>query len=258
MARKNVEGNCRLCGKHGPLCKSHYVGRAVERLGSTNGEPKILLTPQLAIETQRQLWTHLLCPKCEGRLNKLGETPVVKLLDDGKRFPLLNLMQPSHALSRTPDVMTFSGRRMGIDSESLAHFVLGILWKGAVHDWKTVEKQTSRVNLGEFEEPIRRYLLGETELPDGVYVGVSVCTDLASRGMVLPPAEFPGKFRRFSILVRGVWFFVITDKQRSIDLKNMCCVRSKEKVLHFENCEQRLLHGTRIFFSAKVAPNLRS
>lgn len=93
-------------------------------------------------------------------------------------------MQRSCAVTDEGGVVTFSARDMGIDTEPFAHFGLGLLWKGAVRQWNTVEGQSTSVNLGPYDDSIRRYLLGETGLLDGVYVILAVCEDRGSRGMV--------------------------------------------------------------------------
>jgi len=260
MAKKNVVGFCKLCQKRKPLCKSYYYGRAVHTLGRENGEDPVMMTPKVIMATQRQLWAHLLCRDCEGRLNKLGETPVLKLLDNGKSFPLLERMERGIALKSEPGTLIFSGSAMEIDTDALAHFGLGILWKGGVHEWSTVEGQTTAVELGPFEESICKYLLGEAPFPPHVFVLVGVCIDKGSRGMVFAPTLMKGsKNHTFSILVRGIWFHIITDKNASLATKNLCCVQSELKVLHMEDCSNRFLHaGRHIHRTARIAPNLQS
>jgi hypothetical protein len=152
---------------------------------------------------------------------------------------------------------TFSGKAMGVDTSALAHFALGILWKGAIHNWKTVEGQTSRIDLGEFEDPIRRYPSGETDLPDGVFVVVAVCEDLTSRQIMLPPSKVNGSAQKmFSILVRGIWFHLITDAKTATEVNRLCCVRSEQHVLHLEDCSERLFPAIDHFKNAGVASNL--
>jgi hypothetical protein len=258
MAKKNVRGICRLCRKRRLLCKSHYLGRAIQKLCREKGEDPVMMTPKVIMMTPRQLWAHLLCRDCEGRLNKYGETPVLKLLDNGSGFPLLERMELSLELKIERGTVTFSGSAMGIHTDALAHFALGILWKGGVHKWNTVEGQTTSVKLGPFSEGIRTYLLGESGFPSGVFVLVAACEDKGSRGMVFAPTLVKeSRNRMFSILVRGIWFHIITDKSAPAETKKLCCVQSEEKVLHLEDCSSRFLHaGRHIQKTARVAPNL--
>jgi hypothetical protein len=259
MAKKRVRGTCRLCLKDRVLRKSHYVGHAIQRLCRLPGEDPILMTPKVIMATPRQLWAHLLCQACEDRLNRLGENVVLKWLDNNRGFRLLEWMQRSCVVKEEGGVVTFSARDMGIDTEPFAHFGLGLLWRGAVHRWKTVEGQTTSVNLGPYEDSIRRYLLGEVGLPDGVYVILAVCTDKGSRGMVFAPSLVGGaRHQMFSILVRGLWFHIVVDKNAKAGTKEVCCVRSEKKVLHLENCEDRFLHaGRHVHKTARIAPNVK-
>ena len=135
------------------------------------------MTPKVVMATQRQLWAQLLCRDCEGRLNKFGETPVLRLVDRGPGFPLLERMRSGIALKDEGGTFTFSGKAMEVDTDVIAHFGLGILWKGGVHKWPTVERQTTSVALGPFEETIRKYLLGTGGFPPNVHVLVGVCED---------------------------------------------------------------------------------
>lgn len=259
MAKEKVVGICRLCGKRKALCKSHYLGRALHKLCRENGESAIMMTPKVIMATQRQLWAHLLCGGCEQRLNKFGETPVLRWLDNGKTFPLLERMRLSCALKEERGVVTFSGTAMGVDTEPLAYFSLGLLWKGAVYQWKTVEGQTTTVNVGPYEESIRKYLLGDTGFPEGVFVLLAVCEDKGSRGMIFAPTLVAGTAHQmFSILIRGLWFHIIVDKNAAAGNKNLCCVQSEKKVLHLEDCSERFLHaGRHIHKTAKVAVNVK-
>jgi hypothetical protein len=217
------------------------------------------MTPKVILATPRQLWAHLLCQGCEDRLNRMGENVVLQWLDDNHGFRLLEWMQRSCIVKDEGGVVTFSARDMGIDTEPFAHFGLGLLWKAAVRQWSTAEGQTTSINLGPYEEIIRRYLLGEAGLPDGVYVVLAVCEDKGSRGMVFAPTLVnEAHHQMFSILVRGLWFHIIVDKNAKPGNKDVCCVRSEKKVIHLENCGSRLLHaGRHLYKTARVAPNVK-
>jgi hypothetical protein len=76
MARKK-HGVCALCLQSRELRRSHFLGRAIQRL---NGRDQVIMTPQLIAPTQRQLWRHLLCGECEGRFSKNGEMHALAFL----------------------------------------------------------------------------------------------------------------------------------------------------------------------------------
>jgi hypothetical protein len=147
---------------------------------------------------------------------------------------------------------------MGFDTDALAYFALGLVWKAAVKKWRTVAGQTAGINLRGYKERIRKYLLGAIPLPSGVAVIVAACEDHGSRNMVLPPGRFRGQpHRHFSILTRGIWFEVIVDERAAPTLQHLCCVRSDKKVLHRADCKERLMHAARrLYRTAKIAPSL--
>src|ERR1700680_3934584 len=95
MAKKHMRGICLLCLKDRVLCKSHYVGHAIQRLCRHAGEDPILMTPKVILATPRQLWAHLLCQGCEDRLNRMGENVVLQWLENNQRFRVLEWMHSS-------------------------------------------------------------------------------------------------------------------------------------------------------------------
>ena len=154
---------------------------------------------------------------------------------------------------------TFSGNAMRIDTDALAHFALGFLWKAAVYPWSTLENQIASVDLGGIEDGIRTYLLGKNEFPAGLFVLVAACEDIGSRGMVWAPSKITGlRTRMFSILVRGLWFHIALNQDAPAGMKELCCVQSANRVLHRENCTERFLDAGRpIYRTARIASNLR-
>jgi hypothetical protein len=68
----------------------------------------------------------------------------------------------------------------------------------------------------------------------------------------------PGaEYKTFSILIRGIWFDVIIDKNARPAMSVLCCVRSDKKVLHLTDGHKRLVHTCRnVRKTAKVAPNV--
>lgn len=280
MAHKDVYGVCPLCLKQAKLCKSHYLGRVLHTLSFTGDGPPVVMTPNLVRVTPRQLWAHLLCESCEQRLNQRGEKPVQALFNgESDNFPLLQRMevalpvnlQSSFRVSiggllcrdtdgtLTKTYVMYSGLHMGIDTEALAYYALSILWKGSVHKWKTLDGQESSVDLGKYQEPIRRYLNGEAGFPGGGYVITTACTDKGSQGMTFAPSLVAqSRYPMYSILVRGVWFHIITTDRDAAGLSELCCVRSTKKVLFKEDCTQRFLEaGRHIHKTATISPELR-
>ena len=243
MARKNVHGVCKLCHKTAKLCKSHYLGRVLYKLSRVGGEDPVVMTPKLVTITPRQMWAHLLCEVCEQKLNKLGEKPVLKLFNDASdNFPLLNRMNLAIPHKVEGKAIIYSGEAIGIDTEPLAHYALGVLWKGSVHKWITLKRQESTVDLGKYQEPIRRYLVGEAGFPNGVYITVTVCIDLGSQITIYAPSKLEEtQYPTNSFLARGLWFHIITTDDNPKGLSGLCSVRSPKKLLYKADCKEIFL-----------------
>jgi hypothetical protein len=180
MAFTNVQGVCKLCLQPRILCKSHYLGRALHVLSRDDGKNAIVLTPKIITATPKQVWAHLLCAECEKRISRNGESYVLTLLNRKNSFALLDLLNKATPMKEEGALKVFSATDLGIDTDKLAYFALSIVWRGSVHDWKTIEGQTTGVPLGPYEERIRQYLAGEAWFPADVLVAVHVCTDLGS------------------------------------------------------------------------------
>lgn len=119
-----------------------------------------------------------------------------------------------------------------------------------------LNQQTTGVSLGAFEEPIRKYLAGEAGFPPGVVVMVIVCTDIGSRLWTLAPWKAVS-FPSYCLLVRGVWFHILTGVIPSAQFREACCVNSTKKVLFVKDCEKEILQaGGHIMASAAVSPKL--
>src|SRR5271157_5449636 len=162
MALRNVRGICKLCRQTRFLCKSHYLGRALHVLSREGGRHAVTLTPKLVTATPRQLWAHLLCAECEKRISRNGEAYVLRLLNRKSNFQLLDILKSATPMKVDSTVRVFSGTDVGINTEALAYFALSIAWRGSVHEWKTLEGQTTGIALGPYEERIRQYLAGES------------------------------------------------------------------------------------------------
>jgi hypothetical protein len=188
---------------------------ALHVLSREDGRNAIVLTPKVVTATPRQLWAHLLCSECEKRISRNGESAVLKLLNRKDGFLLLDILKTSTPMKVEPTVQVFSATDLGIDTEALAYFALSIVWRGSVHEWKTLDGQTTGVTLGLYEERIRQYLAGESGFPAAVLVAVFVCTDIGSQQTIFSPDRFKGVgaiYSDFSFLTRGLWFHVYVGK----------------------------------------------
>jgi hypothetical protein len=246
------------------LQRSHLVGRAIYKLIRDDGDDDpIVMTPDVVLKTSRQVRDYVLCTGCEDLFSKNGEqyaTGLVWRRHEG--FPLLDKLRLALPTEREANYSVFSGVQVGIDTDKLAYYALSLVWRSAIRQWQTIGNQTTSVVLpAEEEESIRKYLLGETLFPGNIGVAVTVCKDLASQVLVLPPSR-SGDFQNFLIypsLVRGIEFTVLIATAPGVHFAEVCCLRSPAKRLFVLDRTMIRLNEVRHFYEeSKLARNVNS
>jgi hypothetical protein len=154
--REDAIGPCRLCGSDGPLLDSHIFPKAAYKRileGPDVEVPErapVKITRDASVLTNSQMRERLLCAACEGRFNK-WETYALPVMSQGDgSFPWLVAVTP------------FQGQvsdSAGVDVEALGFFAASLFWR------LSITRLTS-LTLGQYEDPFRRYLLGEAGFPE--------------------------------------------------------------------------------------------
>jgi hypothetical protein len=237
--KKRHIGACRLCRKRRVLRRSHLMPAALYAMTKVGGggEDPVLVTAQTAGQTSRQFWAHLLCKECEAQLNIQGEQYSLSQVHDGRRFPLLERLNLAMPLQSGLGVATYSGRAMGIDTDRLAHFAMGIFWRASVHRWPGYRGAEIWKSLGVYEEDVRRYLLAETPFPAGMYLNLTVCTDWQSQGNFFSPATVTGvRLTGLGLLTRGLHFRLYYGPNLPEVIRHLCCATSPRRIIARGNC----------------------
>ncbi len=138
------------------------------------------------MSSSRQIHDHVLCADCEQRLNVGGEKYIADVSAEGSRFPLRNMLSNGTPLPLGP-FLCYSGKQIGVDVQKLAYFAVSMVWRGAIHAWNTVDRQTSQLTVPAHLEDMRRFLMGQTALPVEIGLLVIVCLDFASQVHILGP-----------------------------------------------------------------------
>jgi len=237
-----VFGLCPLCLQQKQLEKSHYLGRALHLL-SQDDSGAVFMTPQRIELSTRQIWAHMLCGECEDIL-AANESYAHKWINRKDRFPLLERLRVAAPVRWTPNGTEFSGTAIGVSTEHLAHFALGIFWRASVNHWRTLGQQSTSLDLGALAEPIRLYLRGEAPFPTGCVLLTTVCTDHGSQGLVFAPSPTRGgMFSCFSMLVRGIKFALVVGDTLPLELREACCVGSARKAIFMRDCAADVQHA---------------
>jgi hypothetical protein len=98
--------------------------------------------------------------------------------------------------------------RDGFDLEKLICFGLSVFWRGAVHHWQsTTGARAPKLDLLEWEEPIRRFLWKSTPLPDNLVLTLDVWPYNSRHQMSCPPEEYHrSDCRRYWFVVPGLLY----------------------------------------------------
>lgn len=203
---------------------------------------------------EREIKDLLLCSACESVLDEGGESYVLSQIAPKvmKDFPLHRKLSLALPRESYPDVSRFSGDDLGIDMEKFAHFGLGIVWRAAIHDWEMPDRTIlPRQPIGDFEPPIRNYLLGGKFPPDTSVI-VIVCSDDQSRRVWgTPTVIVEASCLNFRFLARGVFFRVMMGYQMPKAFRAMSC-NSPRKCLFYGSAAHRMPEILAVFETSKV------
>ncbi|MBZ5672525.1 MAG: hypothetical protein LAO04_22725, partial [Acidobacteriia bacterium] len=135
---------------------------------------------------------------------------------------------------------------IGINTHKFAYFALSVIWRAAVHEWDTPTGKSTVLDLGQEEEPIRRFLLGETGFPDEAAVVLSICTDVYSqRVFIMPSRDVKFQGTCFIFLTLGLHFMVYIGRDTARIVHDVCCVRSPARLIYQRDCKNKTIEAYR-------------
>ena len=124
-------------------------------------------------------------------MNRNGEDEVLRWLAPKARrgaSPIQVAVREVPSLWRQGDLSCHSSESLGIAPEKFAYFALSLVWRAAAHDWSLPDgTRVARLDLGDFYEPVRAYLLGAVEFPTDTFLTAAVCTDPEAQEYWTPP-----------------------------------------------------------------------
>lgn len=242
-------GTCKLCLQQRDLCGSHYLSKglykALRSLHTRNRNP-LLVTGKGAFQTSRQMKAALLCSECEQLLSSKGERYTISVMSNQKGFLLLETVQ-----RMTPALASYGLKAYkcasipGVDTAALAHFALGLLWKGSVHTWTPGAGVQTLIHLGPYQEALRGYLTGEAMFPANVVVKVTLCTDRESQQMMYEPTLGKAKGSKthnyYELQAGGINFGICIGAGIPVTVRGQCCVSSADQWIFVGDCGERTL-----------------
>jgi hypothetical protein len=228
-------GICKLCLDHKELQDSHLIPAAVFKSLRVEAKEPISVTAEKVLQTSRQFKAHLLCRDCEGRLSRGGENWVLAHMArqfPHREFSLFDLLTETAIFDSDGGNRIYESTKLPeINTSSLAYFALSMLWKTGIHDWKGIDGYTRRLILGPYEDPIRRFLLGEGPFPSHCFVRVAVWPDTESvlYGTYFLRRHSEQQFGLFSFYIPGITFYIYVGKGVPLELRETCCYSSRRK-----------------------------
>lgn len=252
-------GTCKLCLQVRELRDSHYIPASLyRRIRKIAGTDPVVMTPNLVVATSRQIRDYVFCNDCEQRLNVGGEKYIYSISAEGKNFPMRDMLVHSKPFPLGP-YLVYSARRLDVDIQKLAYFAVSMVWRGAVHPWKTIDKQISQPAVSSHMEEMRRFLMGEIPLSPDINILVIVCIDKISQIHVLSPFLVGGlnTDTLFEMLIFGISLRVGINHP-DITLNQLCSVHSRDPVVIAANCESGTIQAVGTFHeTARHAKNVK-
>ena len=248
-----IKGTCRLHLKEAELLKSHYMPAA---LYPTDRHKSATAIREAVVSGKtKHVRDHLLCAGCEVKFAKNGEQEVLKwLAPKANRFSLAERMKLALPREQYAEMSVFSANGLGIDAVKFAYFALSLVWRGAVHVWQLPDgTQSIPLDLGDYEDTIRRYLVGETPFPhDVISIIVIVCSDPETRSIWITPCQDAmDGCENYRFITRGVLFRVMLGPTIPSFFRENSCVSAQ--CISFADCSKRVMRDLPFLLQAPVA-----
>jgi hypothetical protein len=220
---RKMLGPCGLCGKTEDLQLSHLIPQSIYRLLRTTGKPVVNLTTDIAISTDKEIRDNFLCGDCEDRFSKNGERWVAAncYRPKNRTFILQNVLRKAQATGGVFDFRLYDGLNTpGVNMSKLVYFAVSVFWRAAAHKWPGGDEQLS---FGPYLDPLRRFLLGEIDLPKEAIVIVGVSPLIQSeRSASTPTGSLIGDCHRYYFGIPGIGFQLLLGKRIPSVLRSLC------------------------------------
>lgn len=253
-----MQGLCKLCLKIKELQESHLIPAFAYRLiQKSQGSAPVMLTAKRIGVSSRQVKAHELCWDCEQMLRDNGEDWMSQWVFDGTDFPLLSRLKVAMPDWERNNHTAYSGAACGIDTAKIVYFGASVLWRASLRRWTIGTTETTTVNLGTYQEPLRKFVHCEAPFPtDGVAI-ITVCTDFASQGCFFTPCAIPdAPATGYSLLLLGVSFRFFFGPNVPSEFRRFCCVHSSRIIVTDHSQQSQHSYG-HLFQTAKESRKLK-
>jgi hypothetical protein len=109
---------------------------------------------------------------------------------------------------------------------ALTYFAASMFWRASAHRWKMGAKESRGIELGPYEERLRKFLGGETQFPQNCVLWVSVPESITPF-VHLSLTPYGGRregYHLYKLIVLGVGFHLLVGGQIPPEARAMCFV----------------------------------
>lgn len=253
-----MTGKCRLCLEEKELQFSHLLPRALYRLVGRASDPVHPDTVQISVDGRKrsseQARRHILCTQCEERFNSKGERWVLHNCYRGQgRFRLRTDVRSRAALAAEEGIEAYSTSQEEVSY--LTYFSLSVIWRASLCDWPSRGRTYESINLGPYQEEMRRFLNDEGELPERIALTII----LSQLGKPVLTFSFPVSYRveacrchRFHI--PGMSFVLEVGKGATLPERGLCILRSPHSPIFVSKVGDEQVQDEVLRLMGKVAP----
>ena len=238
--------NCGLCKKNAPLQKSHLLPAAVFKMlrsPESDMPDPIHTSGGVSRTTSTQPKTHFLCADCEQRFNRNGENEVLRLCARTEEsFPLKEKLLVSEPFFQSEefDYAVYDCSELeGISWEAFTYFAASVIWRSSAGVWKWDGRRLIPTSLGPYEEPFRKYLLGESKLPEEAALCVTCAKEGANWGSTFMPQTLRkgDQLRPHVFRIPGITFELFVSGRNPLGVIGSSINLGQQKTLIFKKFE---------------------
>jgi hypothetical protein len=262
VAKKhNAIKQCALCLKTKELRDSHLIPAGILGLlrdGTYKNPNPYLMSLDYFGQTSNQAKQFLLCHDCEQRLNQCGENWVINNAyhEHTRTFPLRDMLEGATPILAGPNGGSFNASEVrGIDVEKLTYFNASVIWRASLRSWIVQKQKYDQIQMEpEYQEQLRRYLLGEADFPeDAISVVYFSPAEIPALHALYPQVLEEQGYRNYRFYVPGIWFLIAIGDGLTDDIRKMCILRSSIHPINTLVQAENLIHamGINMYFHHK-------
>jgi hypothetical protein len=231
-------GKCALCRRDGQeLQVSHFLSAGVYRVArdETQRNPDPLKFNDHGIfQDSKQITDYLLCWDCEQRLN-YGENWFLAHCCRKNQFRLAAALDSTIPAGIYPRLKIYRAAEIPkLNVKALSYFAAGMFWRAAAHQWKMAGSECKGIELGPYEEELRKFLMDEAAFPQDCVLWITL-PETVTPIVNLSLTPYGGRkttFHVYKLLVLGVGFHLLVGRQIPRELREMCFVRGIGNPIH--------------------------